>query len=79
MKIRLLDKRGACAHEFTQDPNTGVCGFDANTILIWEPTGKHYVYRDAGDDEDGGWEEWTEAELVTVHVTLHSELTGDEG
>lgn len=71
MKLRLLDLQGKCVHELDveEDPN-------ANTILHYAPTGKHYVYHDAGGDEEGNWEEWMEAEIVSVNVTLHSELTG---
>lgn len=63
MKLRLMNGLGYLAHEFDIDQDT-----DGDTVLVHE--GKHYVYRDAGGDDEDGWEEWQEATLVELNVLV---------
>jgi hypothetical protein len=53
------------AHEFDIEDDP-----PADCIIVWGPTGQHYVYNDAGDDENGHWEEWIPATLVQINPSV---------
>lgn len=58
-------------HEFTLSEDQEL---SADTILEYD--GKHWVYHDAGGDEDGNYEEWIPAEVVSLNVMLQRKEEG---
>lgn len=63
MKIRLMQSHKQVRHEFDTEK-----GPPHNSII--KRGDDYYVYYDAGDDEDGHWEEWILASVYEVNFSI---------